>query len=105
MSKRSNKAVPPAAPHDETVSTRAYDYLNKPPKAWAEYVVGPLQKSQSRIAGKDISARVFGVGNRNYGLSAPVSGGKRPAHKAGPTSGSGIDAPDSVKFRKDRDYR
>jgi hypothetical protein len=60
---------------------------------------------QDLIRGKDISGRVFGVGNRNYGLSASVSGGTRPDHKAGKLSGSGIDAPDSTSFKKHKDYR
>jgi hypothetical protein len=60
---------------------------------------------QDLIAGKDISARVFSDGNRNYGLSAPVFSGKRPPHKAGKRTGSGIDSPDSVTFKKHKDYR
>jgi hypothetical protein len=83
----------------------AYSYLNSPPRAWAKYVVSDKQTSQSRIAGTDISDRVFSTGNRNYGLSAPVSGNKRPSHKAESSArGSGID-PSTPRFVKHKDYR
>jgi hypothetical protein len=79
----------------------------EPEGPWREFyrTPGAAPDVQTLIAGKDISRRVFGVGNRNYGLSAPVSSGNRPAHKAGKLTGSGIDSPDSVKFRKHKDYR
>jgi hypothetical protein len=90
--KRLSKSVPPSAPHDESVSTGVYDYLNKPPKAWAENVVSDRQTSQSRIAGKDISRRVnaaagvsVGVGHVG-GYSGEVSRGHRPKHVAGKRS-------------------
>jgi hypothetical protein len=45
------------------------------------------------------------VGTRNFGLSAEVSRGNRPAHKAKDSSrGSGID-PSTPKFVKHKDYR
>jgi hypothetical protein len=79
----------------------------EPQGPWAEFykTPGAAPRVQDLIRGKDISARVFSTGNRNYGLSAPVSSNKRPGHKAGPTSGEGIDSPDSVQFRKGKDYR
>jgi hypothetical protein len=53
---------------------------------------------------KDISDRVFSTGSRNYGLSAAVSGNRRPAHKAESSArGSGID-PSTPKFKKHKDW-
>jgi hypothetical protein len=81
--------------------SRSYPKRTKPP----EFSPFAQAGNDDHHHGKDISRRVFGVGNRNYGLSAKVSEGNRPAHKAGPLTGSGIDSPDSVKFRKHKDYR
>jgi hypothetical protein len=44
---------------------------------------GAAPTVQDLIAGKDISGRVFSVGNRKGGYSAEVSSNKRPAHKQG----------------------
>jgi hypothetical protein len=46
-------------------------------------------------------AKIFAKTLRRIELSR----GNRPAHKAGKLTGSGIDSPDSVKFRKHKDYR
>jgi hypothetical protein len=78
----------------------------EPEGPWREFykTPGAAPRVQDLIAGKDISARVFGVGNRNYGLSAPVSGNKRPSHKAESSArGSGID-PSTPKFKKHKDW-
>jgi hypothetical protein len=67
--------------------------------------VGAVPRVQDLIRGTDVSSRVFPVGNRNYGLSAPVSAGKRPAHKAQSSAGgSGVDRPDTPKWRKFKDW-
>jgi hypothetical protein len=79
----------------------------EPEGPWAEFykTPGAAPRVQDLIAGKDISARVFGTGNRNYGLSAPVSSNRRPAHRAESSArGSGID-PSTPQFKKHRDYR
>jgi hypothetical protein len=81
--------------------SRSYLKLNKPP----EYSPFAQAGNTDHHQGKDISRRVFPVSTRNFGLSAEVSRGNRPAHKAGKLTGSGIDSPDSVKFRKHKDYR
>ena len=90
---------------DKSPSMRGYQTAVEGP--WSAFYKTPEAGGsvQELIRGKDISRRVFGVGNRNYGLSAPVSSGNRPAHKAGKLTGSGIDSPDSVKFKKHKDYR
>jgi hypothetical protein len=75
---------------------------NKPP----EYSPFAQAGNDDRHHPKSIFGKVMGdVGVRNFGLSAEVSRGNRPAHKAGKLTGSGIDSPDSVKFRKHKDYR
>ena len=78
----------------------------EPQGPWAEFykTPGAAPRVQDLIAGKDISSRVFSTGNRNYGLSAPVSGNKRPPHKAESSArGSGID-PSTPKFKKHKDW-
>ena len=53
---------------------------------------------------KDIFDRVSEVSTRNFGLSASVSDGRRPAHRAQSSArGSGID-PSTPKFRKHKDW-
>jgi hypothetical protein len=54
---------------------------------------------------KDIFGKVSPLSQRNFGLSAEVNRGNRPAHKSGKKTGSGIDSLDSVQFKKHRDYR
>ena len=81
--------------------SRSYLKTNKPP----EYSPFAKAGNSDHHHGKDIFDRVKAVSTRNYGLSAKVSQGNRLDHKAGPLTGQGIDSPDSVKFRKDRDYR
>jgi len=79
-----------------------------PEGPWANFYKTPGAAStvQKLIAGDDISSRVFSDGNRNYGLSAPVFSGKRRPHTAKSSArGSGIDSPDSPKFKKHKDYR
>jgi hypothetical protein len=70
-----------------------YDYLNRPPKMWAEHVVSDKQNAQSRIRGTDISARVNREAGPDllpkveppveYGYSGEVSRGRRPKHRQG----------------------
>jgi len=82
--------------HSPRVSQDVYNYLRKPPKDWAAYVVSDRQDAQSRIRGKDISAKVDRAAGPDlaperekaveYGYSGEVSRGKRPVHKAGKRS-------------------
>ena len=81
--------------------SRSHLKLNKPP----EYSPFAQAGNDDHHHPKSIFSKVMAVGTRNYGLSAEVSRGNRPAHKAGKLTGSGIDSPDSVKFRKHKDYR
>lgn len=81
--------------------SRSYLKTNKPPEYSPFAKAGISDHHQS----KDIWNRVNPVSTRNFGLSAKVSEGNRPAHKAGKLTGSGIDSPDSVNFKKHKDYR
>jgi hypothetical protein len=81
--------------------SRSYLKLNKPP----EYSPFATAGNDDHHHPKDIYKQVTALSTRNFGLSAEVNRGNRPAHKAGKLTGSGIDSPDSVKFRKHKDYR
>jgi hypothetical protein len=80
--------------------SRSYPKLNRPPEYKPYATAGNTDHHQ----GKDISRAVNALSTRNFGLSAEVSRGNRPAHKAKDSSkGSGIDtnSPNPTK----RDWR
>jgi hypothetical protein len=81
--------------------SRSYPKVNTPP----EYKPYATAGNTDHHRPKDIYKQVTALSTRNFGLSAEVSRGNRPAHKAGKLTGSGIDSPDSVKFKKHKDYR
>jgi hypothetical protein len=81
--------------------SRSYLKTNKPP----EFSPFSNAGNSDHHHGKSIWNRVQAASIRNFGLSAKVSEGERPDHKAGPLTGQGIDSPDSVKFRRGKDYR
>jgi hypothetical protein len=83
------------------VYSRSYLKLNKPP----EYSPFAKTGNDDHHHGRDISRAVHALSTRNFGLSAEVGRGKRPPHKAGSLRGQGIDSPDSVQFKKHKDYR
>jgi len=64
---------------------------------------GAAPTVQDLIRGKQVPG-VFEV-DRNFGLSAAVSGAKRRPHTAKSSArGSGIDSPDTPKWRKFKDW-
>jgi hypothetical protein len=80
--------------------SRSYPKLNKPP----EYSPFAQAGNDDHHHPRSIYRQVTALSTRNFGLSAEVSRGNRPAHKGGKLTGSGIDAPDSVQFKR-KDYR
>ena len=68
--------------------SRSYAKLAKPP----EYSPFAQAGNDDHHHPKSIFSKVMAVGSRNFGLSAEVSRGNRPAHKAQDSRvGSGID--------------
>ena len=83
------------------VYSRSYLRLNKPPEYSPYATAGNTDHHHPRDKYKQVTA----LSTRNFGLSAEVGRGNRPAHKAGKLTGQGIDSPDSVRFKVHKDYR
>ena len=81
--------------------SKSYPKVNTPPEFKPYATAGNTDHHK----GRDIYKQVTALSTRNFGLSAEVSRGNRPKHVAGKLTGSGIDSPDSVKFKRHKDYR
>jgi hypothetical protein len=81
--------------------SRSYLKLNEPP----EYSPFAKAGNDDHHHPRDLYKQVTALSTRNFGLSAEVSRGNRPAHSAKTKpEGYGID-PSSREFKKHKDYR